>query len=38
MKRNIDRTTTQGATLLAALAFLVIGTGVSLFHAFARMV
>ena len=38
MKRNIVRTQSQGAALVAVLVFLVMGSGVSLLHAFAQIV
>ena len=38
MKRTIVRTHPQGAALLAVLVFLVMGSGVSLLHAFAQIV
>ena len=37
MKRIFEITTTQGATLATVLVFLVLGSGVSMLHAFAQM-
>ena len=37
MKRIFDRSKTQGITLAVVLIFLVMGSGVSLLHAFTQM-
>ena len=37
MKRIFDNTQKQGAALVVALTFLVMGSGVSLLHAFTRI-
>ncbi len=37
MKRIIDSAQKQGAVLAVTLVFLVMGSGVSLFHAFAQI-
>ena len=37
MKRIIDRSKTQGTALAVVLRFLVMGSGVSLLHAFVQM-
>ena len=37
MKHLIDSTKTQGTALAVALVFLVMGSGVSLLHAFAQI-
>jgi hypothetical protein len=38
MKRNIQSAQTQSAALIAALVLLVMGSGVSLLHAFTKIV
>jgi hypothetical protein len=37
MKRFFETAKTQGTALAAVLVFLVMGSGVSLFHAFAQI-
>ena len=37
MKRIIEAAQKQGAVLTVTLVFLVMGSGVSLFHAFAKI-
>ena len=37
MKRILDRAQKQSAVLAVTLVFLVLGSGVSLMHAFAQM-